>query len=117
MKLAWTAVLVVGCKGSPPTDLAGDASPGTTEDVITGLTEPTAIAVDATHVYFAHRGGDIARIAKTGSSTLEPISSGQNGPSSLDVTTDRVCWVDTGDHAADFTNGSVRCAPKTGGAD
>ena len=76
MKLACATVLALGCDTSSAIDLPGDSN------------------------------GNIARIAKTDSAMLETISSGQNGPTSLDVTTDRVCWVNTGDHAADFTNGS-----------
>lgn len=117
MRLACATMLVLGCHTSSAIDLPGDGRPGAAEDVITGLTGPGAIAVDATHVYFTHSNGNVARIAKTDGAMLETIASGQNGPGSLDVTTDRVCWVNTGDHAADFTNGSVHCASKLGGAD
>jgi len=70
--------------------------------------------VDATHVYFGVAGSEIDRVALDGG-TVERLATGQEGPASLDVTTDKLFWVDTGTHAADFRDGSVHWAPKTGG--
>jgi hypothetical protein len=115
MRGAWI-LLAMGC-GSPtaaPPDASGSDVEG--EDVVTGLEAPFGLALDATHVYFAHGRGDVARVARSGGA-VEPIASGQRGPASLDASTERLCWVNTGTHAADFRDGSVRCAPKAGGGD
>ncbi len=109
--------IAVGCGSSssqePP---APDAAVVAFEDVVTGLSEPRELAVDGSQLYVTHGGGEIARVAKTGG-TISSIATGQRGPTSLDATTDRLCWVNSGTHAQDFLDGSVHCAPKTGGQD
>jgi hypothetical protein len=122
MRAPWL-ILLVGCQtSSAPTVTAPDGavdavSPtlGAAEDVLTGLDDPNGVAVDATHFYLSYGRGSLARVAKTDGTTLEPIASGQRGPSGIDVTTDRVCWLNLGTHAADFLDGSIQCAPKAGG--
>lgn len=115
MRRAWI-VIAVGC-GSPATSEppAVDATAVALEDVATGLVDPTGLAVDASAVYVAHAGGELARVAKAGGA-VTPLAPVQRGPASLDASTDRLCWVSAGTHAQDFLDGSVRCVPKLGGA-
>jgi sugar lactone lactonase YvrE len=116
MRYAWV-VFAAGCgsSSSPPDPPLPDA-PATTEiEELAQVGEPGALTVDATHVYFTH-GADISRVAKSGG-TVGAVAVAQRGPTSLDATTDRLCWVNSGTHAQDFLDGSVRCAPKTGGGD
>ncbi|MBA3396421.1 MAG: hypothetical protein H0T89_27570 [Deltaproteobacteria bacterium] len=122
-RLAVVLVLVLaGCGSSPGTSPAPDAaSPdgppsAAVEDVATGLTDPSTISLDAAHVYVVHDASQISRVAKTGGGIVQ-IATGQRGPSSLDATTDRLYWVNTGTHSMDFRDGSVRWSAKTGGAD
>ena len=116
MRRAWF-VFAIGCGSSnavpdaSPPEIEGGVLAG--EDVLVGV-EAGYLAVDATHVYFTSTGGGISRVVKTGG-TLEPIASAQRGPTSLDASTNELCWVNSGTHAQDFLDGSIRCAPKTGG--
>ena len=116
MRTAWL-VLAVGCGSSssepPPSP---DAPPQSGIAELVRVAEPGTLTVDDTHVYFTHGAASISRVAKAGG-TIEAIAVAQRGPADLDATTDRLCWVNSGTHALDFQDGSVRCAPKTGGAD
>lgn len=123
MRPRLVAVLVLaGCGSSPGTSPSPDAaSPdgppsAAVEDVATGLTEPSTITLDAARVYVVHGASQISQVAKTGGAII-PLATGQRGPSSLDATTDRLYWVNTGTHALDFQDGSVRWSAKTGGGD
>ena len=119
--MRFVALLVAaGCEHTPPNDPndppADAIAEETVEQIANGLDQPTALAVDSSHVYFAQHGGSIGRIPKAGGA-LTSVATGQAGPTSLDASTDRLCWVATGTHARDFTDGSVRCAAKSGGAE
>lgn len=117
MRSAWL-VVAVGCgsSSSTPPEIDAPAISAHVEDVASGLDYPTSIAVDGTHVYVVTGGDTVSRVVKSGGS-IEPVVTAQLGPTSLDVTTDRLCWINSGTHGADFRNGSVRCAAKTGGAE
>ena len=120
MRTAWF-VLAVGCGSSwtPPEEPTPDAAPSTIEDVVL-VTAPGAIAVDEVHLFYTHGtthgGTNLSRVPKPGGATTL-LTSPARWPSSLDASTDQLCWVYSGTHAQDFLDGSVRCAPKSGGAD
>jgi hypothetical protein len=107
-----------GSSGDAPDAVANDPIDAPTgdgvEDLAVGSFRPTDVAVDATDVYFATSEGGVARVAKTGGA-ITTIAAEQRGPTSLDVTTEEVCWVTTGTHALDFRDGAVNCAAKSGG--
>jgi len=103
---------------APPRDCGpvtpNESTAGVIETVLADIDGPTGFTLDATHLYFVHGRGNIARIARTGG-PIEPIASEQRSPGALDATTDRLCWANGGTHSADFVDGSIRCASKTGG--
>lgn len=111
MRAAWLLV-AVGC-GSPssPEEPPSDSTTTAEPELVVELDDPGVIAVDATHVYVTHGPGNISRIAKTGGA-LDAIATAQPGPTSLDVSTGRACWVNSGTHSLDFRDGSVRCADR-----
>lgn len=116
MRHTWL-LIAIGCGSSTRPDADVDAPPAARvgEDILVGV-EAGALAVDATHVYFVQTGGLIGRVPKAGGA-MTSIASGQHSASSLDVSSDQVCWVDGGTHVADFRDGSIHCATKTGGND
>lgn len=119
-------VAVVAACGSSPAapdapviepDARPDAAPVpqlVVEPLASGLEMPGALALDATAVYFVHGATAIARVAKAGGA-VEPVIADQLAPAALDVSSDNVVWVNTGTHAMDFLDGSVRWLPKAGG--
>jgi hypothetical protein len=114
MHHAWL-VLAIGCGSSPSAkpDAAVDIDAPAArigEDIATNV-EAGALAVDATHVYFTNNGS-IARVPKAGGAP-DTLAAGR--AAMLDASSTDLCWVDTGTHAADFLDGSIHCAPKTGG--
>lgn len=110
------ALFGCGDSSTGPEPPGPDAPVELTTEHVVSVMDPGAIAVDATHVYFTHGSGSISRVAKAGG-VIEPLVTDMRGPTSLDASTDRLCWVNTGTHAADFRDGSVRCIAKTGGVD
>lgn len=88
-----------------------DAAATFEPELVVAVAEPGVLAIDATHVYVTHGAGNISRIAKAGGA-LEAIATEQRGPTSLDVSSGRACWVNSGSHALDFRDGSVRCSDR-----
>jgi hypothetical protein len=119
------ALVLAGCGSSsggapdgadpPPADAAvdGPVAPDG-EDVWTGLASPLALAVDDTHLYVSLGGDTIVRRA-LGGGALETLATGRRYAGGLDVSTDRLYWIDHGTHAVDFLDGSVNAVAKTGG--
>ena len=119
MRHVWVVLALFGCGDAstgpePPGPDAPDVEIVT--EHVASVMDPGAIALDATHVYFTHGRGSISRVPKAGGA-IEPLVTNMRGPASLDASTDRLCWVNTGTHSADFRDGSVRCIAKTGGVD
>lgn len=95
-------VLLPGCFGAGPTTLAS------------GQTEPVAIAVDRTHVYWATSGNDCAHgaihsVPKAGG-TVVTLASNQPDPRAIAVDGSRVYFYDG------CASGKLRSVSKQGGA-
>lgn len=117
--------LVIACGGGsstppdsgPPADAPGvDAVTRPTVDVLTGLDTPGGLAVDATHLFFTLAGGQVAR-APLGGGAVDVLATSQRSPGCLTLIADDLYWVNTGTHAADFLDGSIRRSARSGGGD
>ena len=78
-----------------------------------GQSQPLAIAIDGTNVYWTDFGtGNVMACAKTGCTTPTTIAIGQNGPAGIATDGTSVYWGNTG--LADGGGGSLASCPVTG---
>lgn len=96
-----------GACGHDCFDAACSAGMCATQEVVPGVQEPRALAVDETHVYWTTAGGEVRRAPKEGG-PADVIASGQGDSRALAVEHTHVFWIRPSD-------GTVVRAKKDGG--
>jgi hypothetical protein len=114
-KAAYWATYDGGTAGLIRTKPLGPPSTVDGSTLVSGLTSPDGVAVDATHIYFTthtQTGGTVQRVVKAGG-TPTVLASNQAAPHSLAVADGFVYWTDQGDGTPN--TGSVQRVAVTGG--